>query len=145
MAKILRNSSHRLIPENGSVVCCDIFGAFTHTGIWLNGGVVELAGSGLVRSVSPQRFLHDRSGDRIFIMGDAHANVLCHHDAAENAQQRIFEYIHYDVMSNNCNRFVASCYGLANTHEIMLFDELTEKLSNFFKCPLVFYPVAISI
>ena len=141
MAKILRNSSHRLSPLNGSVVSCDIYGAFIHTGIWLNGGIVELAGSGLVRHISPNRFLQGRSGDHIFTLGNDTANVLNSYHAAENAQSRIYEYINYDVMSHNCNRFVATCFDLPHSREIMLFSELTEKLSNFFKCPLVFYKI----
>jgi hypothetical protein len=49
-----------VIPINGSVVCCGIFGALTHTGLWVNGGIIELSGSGLVRTVSPERFIHDQ-------------------------------------------------------------------------------------
>lgn len=143
MAKILRNSSYQLTPINGSVVCCHIFGAFMHTGIWVNGGIVELAGSGLVRSVSPTRFLHNRTGEQIFTMGDDRANILSSDLAAVNAQQRIFEYVNYDVIANNCNRFVASCFDLDNTKEIMLFEELTENLANFFNRTLVFYPTTI--
>ena len=141
MAKILRNSSPRLSPLKGSVVCCDIYGAFIPTGIWLNGGIVELAGSGLVRHISPNRFLQGRSGDHIFTLGNDTANVLNSYHAAENAQSRIYEYINYDVMSHNCNRFVATCFDLPHSREIMFFSELTEKLSNFFQCSLVFYKI----
>lgn len=141
MAKILRNSSHRLSPLNGSVVCCDIYGTFIHTGIWLNGGIVELAGSGLVRHVSPNRFLQGRSGDHIFTLGNDNANVLNSQHAAQSAKSRIYEYINYDVMSHNCNRFVATCFNLPQSREVMFFSELTEKLSNFFQCSLVFYKI----
>ena len=53
MAEILHRSTQVVAPINRSVVCCDIFGALTHTGLWVNGGIIELAGSSLVRSVSP--------------------------------------------------------------------------------------------
>ena len=60
MAEILHRSKQVVIPVNGSVVCCGICGALTHTGLWVNGGIIELSGSGLVRTVSPERFIHDQ-------------------------------------------------------------------------------------
>lgn len=141
MAEILHRSTQVVAPINGSVVCCDIFGALTHTGLWVNGGIIELAGSGLVRSVSPGRFIHARSGDQIYVLASQDAQVLGSKTAADCAKARIFEYINYDVFSNNCNRFIANCYQLSDCHEVMLFADLTNKLAIYFSQPVVFYPM----
>lgn len=141
MAEVLYRSNQAIKPINGSVVCCDIFGTLTHTGLWVNGGIIELSGSGLVRSVSPERFIHDRSGEQIFVMANQTADVLAAPFAAENAQARIFEYLNYDVFSNNCNRFIANCYQLPDCHDVMLFADLTQKLAQHFKQTVIFYPM----
>jgi hypothetical protein len=141
MAEILHRSTQVLTPVNGSVVCCGIFGALTHSGIWVNGGIIELSGSGLVRSVSPQRFIHDRSGEQIYVMANQHAEVLGADTAADFAQARIFEYLNYDVFNNNCHRFIANCYQFSDCHEVMLFADLTKKLASYFSQPVVFYPM----
>lgn len=141
MAEILHRSTQVVTPINGSVVCCGIFGALTHTGLWVNGGIIELSGTGLVRSVSPERFIHDRSGEQIFVMANQHAQVLGSDAAADFAQARIFEYLNYDVFSNNCNRFIANCYQFPDCHEVMLFADLTNKLAIYFNQAVVFYPM----
>ncbi len=141
MAKIIEDATHQLQPIPGSIVCCDIYGVFTHTGIWLNGSVVELAGNGLVRNISPERFLQQRSGSQIFVMGSDSGEVLACEHAAAQAHSQIFEYLPYDVITNNCNRFVATCYGLPQPQDVTLFNELTDKLSNFFNKLIVFYPM----
>lgn len=141
MAEILYRSKQVVIPVNGSVVCCGIFGALTHTGLWVNGGIIELSGSGLVRTVSPERFIHDRSGEQIYVMADQHGQVLSSVTAADFAQARIFEYLNYDVFNNNCHRFIANCYQFPDCLEVMLFADLTHKLANYFNQPVVFYPM----
>lgn len=53
-------------PVNGAVVCCGIYDVLIHTGVWWEGMVIELAGTGLIRAVSAERFLANRSGDNIY-------------------------------------------------------------------------------
>lgn len=127
-------------PINGTVVCCGIYEKLTHTGIWLNDGIVELAGNGLIRTVSPQRFLSERSGQVIYGLGDANKAPLASADVAKRASVRLFSYEEYHVITNNCHQFVARCFPSDMDKKITLFNELNLLLVDFYQQPLYFYP-----
>lgn len=94
---------------DGAVVCCDIFGILVHTGIWVDGSIIELKGNGLVRAVSPARFLANRSGDEILIACGSDETAQHNQDAACRASDSLFSYRHYDLTDNNCYRFCWYC------------------------------------
>ena len=52
----------------GSVVVCEIFHLFEHSGIYIGEHeIVELQGTGLVRAVSFNRFFAGRTGKHLFV------------------------------------------------------------------------------
>lgn len=118
-------------PKNGSIVCCGIYGVFDHTGIWVEGNIIELKGNGLIRGVSPERFMHDRSGEEIHIACDEYGKVLSDEGAAHRATSQLYQYADYDVIENNCHRFVWNCYS-GNRERLTRFVDLNESLSRFF-------------
>ena len=127
-------------PLNGTVVCCGIYEKLTHTGIWLNDGIVELAGNGLIRTVSPERFLAERSGQVIYGLGNVAKEPLASTDVAVRAAERLFHYEEYNVVTNNCHQFVARCFSSFTDKKVTLFNELNTLLVDFYQQPLYFYP-----
>lgn len=99
-------SSVPVAPKNGAVVCCEVYGVLDHTGIWVDDSIVELNGNGLVRAISPGRFLAERSGDKIFVACDEFDDPLVTHKTHERAISHVYEYRDYDLLKNNCHRFV---------------------------------------
>lgn len=99
-------SKYRVKPSNGAIMCCEVYGALDHTGIWVDGEIVELNGNGLVRSISPERFLNERSGEHIFIACDKYGSPLVVPGTDQRAVAHIFQYREYDLFRNNCHRFV---------------------------------------
>ena len=55
----------------GALMVCEIFHLFEHTGIYIGDGqIVELQGTGLIRSVSTGRFMQNRSGEELLVACD---------------------------------------------------------------------------
>ena len=122
-------------PVDGAIVSCGIFGVFDHTGIWLDGSIIELKGNGLIRAISPERFIDNRSGEDIFVATDENAIPLAESLTCERAADRLYQYSDYHVIENNCHRFVWNC--LSGTNEkITRFTELNSCLHNHFACPI---------
>lgn len=122
-------------PVNGALVCCGIYGMFDHTGIWVEGDIIELKGNGLIRGVSPERFMANRSGEQIFILCDINGNPLIAPSTDISAVAKLYQYSEYHVLSNNCHRFVWNCITGEN-QKITSFKELNDKLHQLFQCPL---------
>ncbi len=122
-------------PSDGAIVCCGIYGVFQHTGIWLDGKIVELAGTGLIRAISPARFLANRSGDKVFLACNAEHNVLTHPDVITRTAATIFQYSNYDLVENNCHRFVNRCVTGTNP-AITRFAQLNAAISRHYQCPV---------
>ncbi|NVK56193.1 MAG: hypothetical protein HWE26_11285 [Alteromonadaceae bacterium] len=139
--KVYPGESKRLVdPVDGAIVCCGIYGLFEHTGIWLEDHIIELHGSGLVKAVSPQRFLTDRSGERIYIACNAQLQPLVHVGTSERAIERIFTYINYNTLTHNCHRFTTECVtGLRS--DVCSFSEFNAAISKFFKTALFWQPL----
>jgi len=132
------NSNYRVQARNGSVVCCGVYGMLDHTGIWIDGNIVELNGNGLVRAISPERFIHNRSGEEIYVACDADFNPLLNQQAVDACLAQIYSYRDYDVISNNCHRFVAEmCLGQPSN--ITSFSELNEALSFLFSSAIYWH------
>ena len=95
----------------GALVVCEIFHLFEHTGIYIGEGqIVELQGTGLVRSVSVKRFMDNRSGEELMVACDSRGQPFGSLAAAERASRQIFTYQEYDLIQNNCHRFCGDCY-----------------------------------
>lgn len=121
-----------VLPKPGAIVCCGIAGVLEHTGIWVGDNtIVELSGSGLVKAVSPQRFLDNRSGGEIFIAADSKGQALADNDAASRAVQEIYQFYDYDLLDNNCHHFVWQCYQ-PQSDNLTTFDRLNTNIAQYF-------------
>ncbi|MEP4889595.1 MAG: hypothetical protein ABJV04_06180 [Aliiglaciecola sp.] len=121
--------------QDGSIVCCGIFGVFEHTGIWVDGNIIELKGNGLIRGISPERFLTKRSGTRIHVLCDTSGEPLISPHAAATAVANLYNYSDYDLIKNNCHRFVFKC--VSNSEQsITSFSDLNLALFRYFASPL---------
>lgn len=131
-----------IAPVDGAIVCCGIYGVFEHTGIWLDGHVIELHGSGLVKAVSPQRFLNDRSGEQIYMVCDKHLQPLVVDGAAERAIARIYTYIEYHPWGNNCHRFTFECVS-GEKSAVCSFYDFNVAVNRYFHRRLYWQPVRL--
>ncbi|NMP17923.1 hypothetical protein [Thalassotalea sp. Y01] len=120
------------IVKPGALICCGLGGVLDHTGIWVDDDtIVELHGSGLIKAISPQRFLQERSGSEIFVACDSKGNALADTITAERATNKIFEYQDYHLIKNNCHRFAWYCIsGLRD--DVTTFHQLNKNLSKRF-------------
>ncbi|WP_414830693.1 hypothetical protein [Alteromonas sp. H39] len=131
-------------PVDGAIVCCGIYELFQHTGIWLDGNIVELRGNGLIRGISPSRFLSDRSGNRVFVACNEALEPLVAPDTVTNALDRLYTYSEYDLVSNNCHRFVYECVS-GSSRRITRFAELNAALKVQFHTAIHWQPVRMPI
>ncbi|MCV2884126.1 hypothetical protein OE749_05425 [Aestuariibacter sp. AA17] len=122
-------------PVNGAVVTCGIFGVFDHTGIWCDDHIVELKGNGLIRGVSPERFLHGRSGEKIYVACDQADQPLIAPEAFQRASEQLFQYSRYHVLDNNCHRFVWQCLS-GQRERLTRFTELNTRMCQHFSTPI---------
>ena len=129
------DSLYSSAPKNGSIVACGIYGVLDHTGIWVDGNIYELAGNGLVRCVSPQRFLGDRSGNKIYIAANQSNRAYANKAAAEKARSLLYSLLDYHLLNQNCHKFVAEVL-LGSSADITSFSDLNVFLSEFFKGPI---------
>lgn len=118
-------------PRNGSIVTCDIFEVFEHTGVWINGNIFELNGNGLVRCISPERFIQNRSGEKIYVACDVQGNPLVEPLAIERTKSALYSLYDYHVIRQNCHRFVAEMIA-GNRQDITSFSDLNGFLSQHF-------------
>lgn len=123
----------QVAPIPGCIVCCYVFGVIEHTGIWLGDDcLVELHGSGLVRAVSVKRFLAGRTGSQIYLACNHLHQPLIADAVLTRAEQAIYQYREYDLFDNNCHRFVWSCISQRGEEVVKGFNELNQKLAEYF-------------
>jgi hypothetical protein len=128
-------------PVSGSIVSCEVFGALEHTGIWVDDYIIELNGSGLVRSVSPTRFLKDRSGCHIYVACIDGYTPIGHADTAHRAITQLYTYRPYDVLHNNCHHFVWEMLDQSG-HRVGRFSQLNQQLAHKYGQPVSWHPLA---
>ena len=123
------SSNTFVTPQAGSIVCCEVYSALDHTGIWIHDEtIVELSNSGLVKAVSAQRFLKERSGEHLFVACDnAHIPIVIE-GCDQRAINNLFSYREYDVITNNCHRFVNYCVS-GRDSELTTFANLNKQLA----------------
>ncbi|WP_371185877.1 hypothetical protein [Thalassotalea maritima] len=116
----------------GALVCCGLGNVLDHTGILIDDDIiVELHGSGLIKAISAERFLHERSGQDIFVACDSHGEALADELTAERASQQIYQYQSYHLIRNNCHRFAWQCIS-GFKDDVTTFYELNKRLSKRF-------------
>ncbi|MFQ3249714.1 MAG: hypothetical protein ACI9O6_001522 [Glaciecola sp.] len=131
VAKLPGESARKVVPRNGAIVTCGIYGVLDHTGIWVDGNIYELSGAGLIRTVSPERFLQNRSGDNIYVACDEHFKPLAAKEVAQRCQENLFGLRDYHVLNNNCHQFVLEMLT-GERAAITSFTELNEAISALF-------------
>tara|TARA_R110002167_G_scaffold158659_1_gene353914 strand:+ start:75 stop:593 length:519 start_codon:yes stop_codon:yes gene_type:complete len=129
----------KILPVNGAIVTCGVYGLFEHTGIWVDGNILELKGNGLIRGISPNRFLKERSGDYIYIACDSNNVPLIQSDATERAISRLFSYSEYDLIKNNCHKFVWHCIS-GEDIPLTRFSALNQKIAERFATTIHWHP-----
>ena len=102
-------------PVRGSIVCCDLAGAFEHSGVYVgNGKIIHRDGDGYLASVDPGTFLKRLSGFNpavtIFVSCRGNSPVGGEEIAcrAERAL-RDKTFSGYDLLSKNCHHFCQYC------------------------------------
>lgn len=130
--KKTRYQSVTVAPANGSVVCCGVYGLFDHTGVWVDGNIYELNGNGLVRCVSPERFLANRSGELIYVACDTDLSPLAESSAVPRVRDNLYQVLKYHLLRQNCHRFVAEMLS-GERQNITSFSDLNEFLHGFFR------------
>ena len=123
------SSNTFVTPMPGSIVCCEVYNMLDHTGIWIDeNSIIELSNSGLVKAVSTQRFLDERSGENMFVACDDQHVPIIIDGCEQRAINQIFSYREYDVINNNCHRFVNSCLS-GQDIELTTFATLNKQLA----------------
>ncbi|WP_333798238.1 lecithin retinol acyltransferase family protein [Rheinheimera sp.] len=122
---------------------CEIFHLFEHSGIYIGEGqIVELQGTGLVRSVSITRFFDNRSGNHLLAACNKAGEVLISPECAQRAVSQIFTYQRYDLLTNNCHRFTQACVS-GRSLPITSFFDLNTELSHFWRTEVSWLQVDI--
>ncbi|MFC4699289.1 hypothetical protein ACFO4O_03840 [Glaciecola siphonariae] len=124
-----------IVPVNGSIVTCGIYEVLDHTGIWVDGNIYELNGSGLVRCVSPKRFIENRSGDDIYVACNMLDTPLSESASVERAKSQLYSLYKYHLLRQNCHKFVAEMIA-GYPCEVTSFSDLNEFLSEYFSSPI---------
>lgn len=126
-------TAEAVAPVDGAIVSCGIFGVFEHTAIWLDGDIIELKGNGLIRAISPARFVAQRSGELISVACNEKGEPLVAAQAVMRAVTQLYQYSEYDVFKNNCHRFVWQCIS-GNNEPLTRFSDLHKRLEKHFHC-----------
>lgn len=118
--------------QPGCLVCCGLGGVLEHTGILIDEHtIVELHGSGLVKAISPKRFLNERSGNQIYVACDSNGLAISAQAIADRASNQVFTFQKYDVIANNCHRFAWQCISGEN-ESVTTFHQLNKLFSKKF-------------
>jgi hypothetical protein len=128
-------TNHMVKPINGSIVTCGIYGVLDHTGIWIDGNIYELSGQGLIRCLSPDRFLGDRTGSTIYVACDTFNKALASQHVCDIAQSKLYTLLDYHLLEQNCHKFVADLYAGYEVN-VTSFSDLNTFLSQHFSTPI---------
>jgi hypothetical protein len=104
----------KVIPAIGSVVYCELaFGLTGHSGIYIgNNEIVHLNGSGYIEAVTPNKFLDRLDGFNSAIsiyVSCLDRRAVGNPKAASRAKSLIGKQRNYDLIFDNCHRFVSGC------------------------------------
>ncbi|MEM0909705.1 MAG: hypothetical protein AAGJ37_01955 [Pseudomonadota bacterium] len=131
-------------PENGSIVCCAIYGMLDHTGIWRDGRIYELNGDGLIRSISPNRFLNNRTGETIYVACGNKGTALSDIQGARRAANNLYQIRDYHLLKDNCHRFIAEMLT-GQDQNVMSFSDLNQFLFTHFQQTISWHPANIRV
>lgn len=128
----LFETTQKVKPVFGSLVCCGIGGVLDHSGIWVDEDtIIELDGNGLVKPLSSRRFTQERSGEHIYIACDSTGVPIASELAAQRAVSQIYQYRDYHMISNNCHQFIWQCFNPSG-EALTTFKALNVSLARIF-------------
>ena len=110
---------HSQVPKIGSVVYCNLVGAFEHTGIYVgHGEIVHLNGNGMIEKVNYKQFVGRLEGFNpafsIFCATDSYGKVISDKSIAERALEMVGSKKSYNLIYDNCHCFTAYCLNGSN-------------------------------
>jgi len=104
-------------PVLGSIVCCDLAGAWEHSGVYVGRNkIIHRDGDGYLASVSPEEFLARLDG----LNPAVSIHVSCDDDGAPVGDSRVAERARaalkrlslsggYNLLTKNCHQFCRYC------------------------------------
>ncbi|MGJ0484424.1 MAG: lecithin retinol acyltransferase family protein [Methylomicrobium sp.] len=101
---------HRVIPDVGSVLYCDLaFGYMDHSGIYIGDNkIVHLARNGKIQFTTPRGFINGGTALHIYVSCSNEESVGSP-VAAERAKSMIGSSRNYHVLLDNCHQFTCGC------------------------------------
>lgn len=110
-------------PKRGSIVYCDLaFGYAEHSGVYIGDGrIVHLNGNGVVKAVSPKKFIDGKTAINIYVSCDSDACAVGCNRVADRAESWLDHQRDYNVILDNCHQFTSACLtgDLANSDNFM--------------------------
>ena len=112
----------------GTPVCCDLFGFWEHSGIYLgNGKIAHLTGDGDIEAVYPEEFVarigNETDEPMKYVCSPKDQKALASYAAYCFARSKIGKTQDYKLLRDNCHRFTARCLSLNDDIETCFFAE----------------------
>lgn len=112
----------------GTPVCCNLFGFWEHSGIYLgNGKIAHLTGDGDIEAVYPEEFVarigNDTDEPMKYACSSKTQKALASYAAYCFAHSKIGKTQEYKLLKDNCHRFTARCLSINDDIDTCFFDE----------------------
>lgn len=118
----------QVFPVEGSIVHCSLYGV-EHSGVYVGSGmIVELCGSGEIRSTGPEGFIEGTNAISVYVACDGEHPIGS--DAVANlARASIGDCRNYNVVLDNCHQFACGCITGEFSDGSTLFTILEQTIS----------------
>ena len=112
----------------GTPVCCNLFGFWEHSGIYLgNGKIAHLTGDGDIEAVYPEEFVarigNESDEPMKYACSSKNQRALASYAAYCFAHSKIGKTQEYKLLKDNCHRFTARCLSINDDIDTCFFDE----------------------
>lgn len=123
----------KVTPIEGSIVHCSLYGV-EHTGIYIdNESIIELLGTGEIRSTNPASFIDGTNSISIYVACDD-TRPIGSKIVANRASAYIGKSRDYHLLYDNCHQFTGGCvtgnFSDGKTIFWMLEDSISKHLNN---------------
>ena len=122
----------KVLPIEGSIVHCSLFGV-EHTGVYVgNGKIVELLGTGVIRKSGPGGFINGTNSVSIYVACDGE-NPIGSSTVANRARSMVGSSRDYNLVLDNCHQFSCGCisgnFENANNYFWLVESEIAQVLN----------------
>ncbi|MBO4633514.1 MAG: hypothetical protein J5858_16480 [Lentisphaeria bacterium] len=122
----------------GTPVCCNLFGFWEHSGIYLGDGqIAHVTGDGEIESVYPEEFVqrigNDATEPMLYACSEKTGFGAGSYSAACFARLKIGKSVRYELTKNNCHRFTARCLTGNDDVETCFFSTPADSLEALIK------------